>query len=401
MKFIKTIDFLGNEPKTFLFKKDLYQTYLGGFFSIITSLATCALCLYFIIIAIKRQDVNLITSQTTRFNKTLDLNNIPFLFYPANYKGVLYNSSVLYPVFQYWDYSAENKGNAKIANLPVKQCDASDIAGYEELFKNIPNLSDYYCMNRTGVNMTLFGEYGDITNGYSKIHIYVGKCKNDSIYNINPGRKGCLSQETIDAMLTVLPIHFYLSFPDYEIDFQNVTDPYIPYIKTEDFVMSYLAMNTYFYYFRRTFVTSDFGVVFEDPQTLTKYQFDLNIPTTLIGSAFSVTEGYGMIAIALSSRADIHSRSYMKLQDLIANIGGIVNLIYLFGKFLTNYVTDKSLLLEYINYRLSDYKSDGSNVSNENNQNNLNNPNKISDNNTIGMNSNIRINNFTQLMPQK
>jgi hypothetical protein len=219
MNVIKNIDFLGNEPQTFIFKKNLYQTYLGGCFSILTTLALLTFSLYFISIAFQRQQVNLLSSQTTKFEKKLNLSSIPFLFFPANMNGVLYNTSVVYPVIQYWDYSAELKCSVKVTTLPLKQCDMSDLEGYETLFKNFSDLGSHYCMNKKGINLTLLGDYGDITNGYSKLHVYVAKCRNDSIYNPNPGRQGCLPQDQIDKILTSLPLHFYTTFPDYEIDF--------------------------------------------------------------------------------------------------------------------------------------------------------------------------------------
>jgi hypothetical protein len=121
-------------------------------------------------------------------------------------------------------------------------------------------------MNKAGLNLTVYGDCGDTIKGYSKLHVYIAKCRNDSIYNINPDRQGCLRQTKIDEFLGTLPLNLYIMYPDYDIDFQNLTNPFRPYIKTEDFLISYLSMNTYIYiyYFKRTFINSDFGFVFEE-----------------------------------------------------------------------------------------------------------------------------------------
>jgi hypothetical protein len=80
MELITSADFLGNQPKTYLFKKDQYKTFVGGFLSILTALAITSSSLYFITIAFTRQQVNLLSSQTTKFDKRLDTGKIPILF---------------------------------------------------------------------------------------------------------------------------------------------------------------------------------------------------------------------------------------------------------------------------------------------------------------------------------
>jgi hypothetical protein len=152
------------------------------------------------------------------------------------------------------------------------------------------------------------------------------------------------------------------------------------YIRTEDIVMAYQSMNTYLYYLKRTFVLSDFGFVFEDKQEEFSYQSEISQSMTLIGSSFYVPEGFGLFMVALSSRADIHNRSYIKLQALVANVGGVINFIFMFAKMLTNYITSKSLHLEYVNHRCN-YKSADSNF----------NRNKISFNTGISNTTNFKI----------
>jgi hypothetical protein len=352
---IKSIDFLGNEPKLFIFKKNLYQTFLGGLISLLTTLTIISFSLYFITAAFTRQQVSLLSSQTTKFNKSLDLGNIPILFFPADKGGVFFNTSVAYPILQFWSYPSKSEGTVKITNVPLKQCETSDLMDYKDLFADVPNLNSYYCMNKAGLNLTVYGDYGDINNGYSKLTVYIAKCKNDSIYNINPNKQGCLPQAKIDEFLGTLPLHLYTIFPDYEIDFQNLTSPFKPYIKTDDFLFSYLSMNTYMQFLRRTFITSDLGFVFEEPYQQFSYQSESIQSLTLMGSTFNVPEAYGVIIFSLSSKADIHNRSYIKLQSLVANVGGVVNFIYLLAKIIVNYISTKTLLLEYVNSR-SDFK---------------------------------------------
>jgi hypothetical protein len=202
MNLITSLDFLGNQPEFYIFKKDLYKAFIGGCLSIITAIAIASLSLYFIITAFSRQQVNLLSSETSNYDKRLDLSNVPILFSPANKGGVLFNTSMAYPVFQYWTFPAKSKGAVNVTTIPYKKCNMSDIADYEDLFAEVPNLSSYYCMNKAGLNLTLSGDYGDINNGYSKMMVYMAKCRNDSILNPNPiGRAVCLRIRSMECYL--------------------------------------------------------------------------------------------------------------------------------------------------------------------------------------------------------
>jgi hypothetical protein len=281
MNPIKIFDFLGNEPKSYLFKKNRYQTNLGGCLSILTALIIVFFSFTFISIAFGKQRLTLLSSQTRTFTKSLSLDNIPFLFKPISFKDGLYNPTVMYPVFQLWSYNPESKGAVKITNLPAKRCEVSDLGQYVNLFQDFTDLGSYYCMNKQGVDMTLFGDYGDIAKGYSKIHVFMGKYVNDSKYNSNPGK--CLATADVEQMLSALPIHLSITYPDYEIDFRNIENPFVPYIRTEDIIMSYQYMNSHLYYLKKTYVKTDFGFLFEDLDERPQYITEVGQVDMLVG----------------------------------------------------------------------------------------------------------------------
>jgi hypothetical protein len=101
--------------------------------------------------------------------------------------------------------------------------------------------------------------------------------------------------------------------------------------------------------------------VFEDISDINTFQLD-NIDSSIsIGSGFTIKEAFGLITIVLSKNADQHIRSYTKFQSLVANIGGIINFIYMISKFIVNYLTSKLLLLDYLNNRVTDCKREEDN----------------------------------------
>jgi hypothetical protein len=353
MKILSSIDILGNEPQTFIFSKTRYKTNFGGIISILTIGAILTLTLYFLVLFFTRKQMNLISSQTTTFNRTLDLSSIPLLFVPSTNNGVQYNSTVMYPVIQLWNYYPEAHGTVNITNIPYKHCEESDIAGYEPLFVGF-NISNYYCLDKKGVNLTLFGMNGDVGNGYSKLQFYIAKCTNGSSLNPNVNKNSCMSSSQIDTVLSGTPLHLYLTYPDTNINHENVTEPSFSYLKTEDFNFPLLAMVRYSYIFKNTYIHSDFGYVFDDNEQKMSFQYDSSTSFMLLGSTFNIKEAYGLLSFQLSQKADIHVRSYTKLQSLLANIGGVVNFVYLVAKILVRYVTQKMLDLDFVNNRLTD-----------------------------------------------
>jgi hypothetical protein len=349
MKVLKAIDFLGQEPQTYVFKMSRYKTYTGGIFSLITLTVIIAFSMYFSIEVFSRTQFNLITGQSSDFNKQIDLNDVPFLFLLASNTGVTYNTNAIYPIIQIWNYYPENHGVANITSIPSKQCEASDVESYKELFKSSQNLSSYLCLDKTGVNVTIWGFNGDTNAGYSRLSIWPAKCTNGSDSNPNADKNNCLSSAIIDEILTNNPPHLYMIYPDNLIDFDSATQPMKSYLRTEDFNFPLGASNRYTYQFKVTSIKSDLGFVFDEYVKFETFQFD-SVKTS--PSGFNIKEAFGNVSYFLASKADLHKRTYVKLQVLVANIGGIVNFVYIVSNLIVTYVTNKSLMLDYVNSRL-------------------------------------------------
>jgi hypothetical protein len=349
MECIKAIDFLGNQPQTFIFKQKRYRTIFGGILSILTAIAIITLTLYFITVAIMRESLNAITSQTTVFNKYLELTSLPIVFTLSDFSERNFDPKIAYPIVQFWKLNA-TLGTWNITNLPLKQCEAADVAGYEDLFNNF-NFTGKYCLNKTNKVLNLYGSFGDTNKGYSKFHIYISTCKNGSLYNPNADINSCATADKIKTKLSALPAHLYMNFPDFNVNLKNVSYPYSMYLRQEDFKFAYLNMNTYMYQFKKVYLNSDFGVVFENPYEEVIYTGELAQSYTLTGSTYIIKEAYGLVMIYLAEKAEVNYRTYIKLQSVAASIGGVANLILFLAKVLLDYTTEKSLLLDYLNIR--------------------------------------------------
>jgi hypothetical protein len=347
LNFIKNVDFLGKHPQTYIFKQSCYKTQFGGFMSILTLLSMAALSLYFIINLFTGTDLNLITSTTNKFEKKINLGDIPIFFKPTTSNGDRYDTRLVYPIFQIWNYYPENGGTPNITTIPFKNCEKDNIKSkYEGTFTNF-SLSEYYCLDNKS-NITLFGSNGDITNGYSKINIYLAKCTNNSALNPNPSKNNCKPLSDINASLSSSPAHFYFIYSDNNVVPENREAPFLPYIKTEDFRFPLSALYKFQYYFKKTFIISDYGWMFEDKVEVNDFQYDNFDSLAYIGSSFSIKEAFGLISFTLSDNADVYKRSYIKMQTLVANIGGIINFLLIIAKTIVKYITNKLFIAHFI-----------------------------------------------------
>jgi hypothetical protein len=349
---LRNFDFLGQEPQFYISKMSRYKTCLGGVISILTLIVISGFALYFSSQVFSRSQMSLLSSQTSDFNMLIDFNKIPLLFLISTSTGVLYNTRTTYPILQVANYYPEYRGAANITTVPFKPCNSSDIVGYEDLYDGI-NLENYLCLNRTGTNLTLWGNLGDLKSGYSKFSIYSARCTNNSIYNYNADPATCLPTPQIEKLLSDSNVHIYMSFPDNVINYNDATKPLTTYLRTEDFVMPLLSGFRHAYQLKNTFVHSDLGFVFEDFVNIPTYQVDSLKSTSYVSNNYPISEAYGSVNFQISPKADVHKRTYIKLQVLCANIGGIVNFVYIVAHITVTYFTNKSLMLDYVNNNIN------------------------------------------------
>jgi hypothetical protein len=189
-----------------------------------------------------------------------------------------------------------------------------------------------------------------------------------------------MSDEQISEVLSGSPMHFYVTYIDQHIDTKNATYPFRPYLRTDDFTLPPLALYRYTNYLKKVIIHSDFGYIFEDNYQTSSYQIDHTESTILLGSSLYLG-AFGQISFLLNDLADVHYRSYSKIQSLLANIGGVINSLCLLGRFIVWYVTYKTMLIKYLNDRIS--TPEKGNVTNQSTIN----VSTIKFNTTIGQNS--------------
>jgi hypothetical protein len=354
----RNADFLSEYVKLYIQGKPRYQTIFGGIMSSIAVLLIVSFSFFFALKLLSRKNMNVVFGKNLQQGEALNLSQIPFMLKISSVIGENFLPNVTYPIYQYWEILPENNGVPVIYNLTYEMCDINKHFGiYQGYFENFPDLNLNYCINKINhTNITLYGIEGDRTVRASKLLIFMTKCVNDSVWNPHPGK--CASQEEIDRKFSGNPPFLYITILDNNIQFENLKQPFQPYVTTKQLLGSPAAMYRYYMKWKIVHLMSDLGFVFEDRSLLSGYQYSQTTTDLFIGSTFSIKESYALVALNMEGQIDVYNRSYDKFQSFLASIGGIINFFILFSRILVNYFTFQNMFLDLANEHI-DFKNTG------------------------------------------
>ena len=201
----------------------------------------------------------------------------------------------------------------EICNISHFEGLQNDLKGYFDS----KQLSNYFCLPKYLKNLTVQGSFDQ--DLYQNVKLSFTLCNNDM---------GCLPRNEILGNLTVGYVGLY--FVDTSFDSANFDSPwkYAPHEFSTNFVaVSQRSINIFF---KNSYVNSDDGVVFSK-----------NRRQKFVGSDgfqeydfLSQKDEFFMIYFRMRQEIEDYSRIYSKLQELLAQIGGFINMFWIFSKII-------------------------------------------------------------------
>lgn len=131
-------------------------------------------------------------------------------------------------------------------------------------------------------------------------------------------------------------------FLDYYINFQDHKTPVKPFLNQALIKGSLESVSTENFAYRMFDFNSDNGWIFEDYDITHYYQFDQRF---LQFSTSKTVPYVNAIIFNISNIKEIYSRSYVKVQTVLANTGGIIKLLLLIGITLNTYFAEIDLFV--------------------------------------------------------
>jgi hypothetical protein len=337
------------EPRVLINGKERYVTRVGGAMTILGVITCIALAGYFIVDFFERNNINVIYSKES--NNVLPVNNLIDKFFVFHITDVSSETgSIDERVVKIVPVLIEFKGGQRVGSdiLDTKPCTNTTFQqNYTEIFnQTIADFSSFNCIDSSKYNLTLFN---DINNGAGRyLNIYIARCIGTTL----DGRP-CLPEDEVNETLNQMRIYYEAYYLTHTYDHGNLDSPLIVKPIFDYFYMGMDIFRTKMVNFRSIIYESDSALIFTDPKSKEGIVFDdvysyteysgINTKSFIKGT-FSVVQ-YNLNG----DTADVYRRTYPKLQQLLANIMGVVDVILVVCNIISQYISYQMMIIDLSN----------------------------------------------------
>ena len=327
-------DFLTHQPSLCLFSRKRYQTIIGTIFSFMVIFTLFGFCVYFLNRFFSRIDINLVyMKDSSETAKLLNLSDSLFVLNAGNRKV---DDSVLKVAVSHY-YQNKTNSTFKFTEITLVKCNESlipldyrnSLTGDITRFLCLPPHSDIVIQEDNNIA--------------SYLVISLILCDEDYF-------DGCKSHSEVSKILSSLySISFDLYIENDKVDHYNKTNPIQKQTSKISFSPSYG-----FYYDSTIFLEvlsyeTDIGYVFEDIRKELGVYYNPAMTTTQGNLKDESDFGDYLINLTIemySLGSEQYSRSYRKIQNVIADMGGILSVIQTVSSVIVNIIASNLLFIQ-------------------------------------------------------
>ena len=337
------LDFFGTKPGFFVNGCDTHRSIFGALISIIVCSIIFAFFCVFLNQIIKHNKPHIV------HNEFIDDNPAPYFLDNNNF---IFTLSLQYPNYTHFVnekvYTIKAKKVTYVYNeakeyktietdINVYKCNNFNFSLIPEYFKSL-NIENLYCLDLNGV--FLQGEYGK--NNWQTINVYFYKCINSTENN-----NICDLDEDIEK--TLMGGYIDLFITDFKVITNDFSNPIKIYGKNLFGSISIQHYSDYWLYLKRKEVISDLGLIFTDYKKETCLSFEKMTETQYIKEE---NINFLKLIIRISTNREEIMRTYLKLYEAAANVGGVVKIMLSIGEainYLVKVTLYKNYLLQFFN----------------------------------------------------
>ncbi len=375
------VDFLGHKPCLYTYGKERYTTKFGLILSILTIITLVVISLILSVSFIQKKNLTIVSFDDNRPHiASAELSKEPIFFRVSDLNtGKMVDQKILTVL----PFLAEFKnGKYSETELETEQCKLNKHFKDPDLVKN-ENVENYLCL-KDDLSM-LF----DSKKGYKRyINIFVVKC--GTYGKTKPS--DCLDRKLIDEDVS-MGYYFYDAFyPITTVDHYNKSNP----TNKSFFTKKYKLVDGFLTEMMNILVNdryiTDKGLVFED--------LDINDGFTIKEDRVSRYPKGNLPFLGVWQLMPTPNliyttkRSYEKIQNLMADLGGILKFIITVASFITNFVTEKIFYVDMSNFFISN-EDEKKNVAKRLNCSSFVNVNNVEYSNSIKESNKNNLNNFS------
>ena len=337
--FFQKIDAFG---ATFELNFDNQLKFKSPFGGILTILMVCVLILaFFFLISdmiLKNNPFysSRILSNALRPNLTLSINN-GFLIEDEygnairNYLRIFSIKLIYYDLHYEWDKDGFAHSNYTTQNLSLFDCTEEDFSPENKKSYDDNNLRFGVCFNDT----QKIGGYFD--SPYAKfVVIGVSRCVNSSENNYS-----CLPQEEInELMFSSKQFQISMYYEDLSYDAKNYSSPLSPFMRVKSYFIDPDFTKVQNIFFQEYKVFTDNGIIGNEYSNVTRKRIESTETRFYSGN---MNSSLIYIRIFTSDITQTYTRSYMKLQDALGQLGVVFNLIFSFFSLITQSIYQSTM----------------------------------------------------------
>jgi hypothetical protein len=358
LKSLQDIDLFSRRLELYYNGKPEKTSRIGTIFTLIYVSIFLTIILYKLIKMLEKQNGTFyITYEYQKEPPSIKLTNENFyggfaLENPETYDEFI-DETIYYPKAYY--KRAERHGNKwewLVKEIELEKCQIEKFSPiHREKFKG-KELNNLYCFKE--INETLMGHYS--YDNYSLFFISLFPCVNNTENN-----KHCKPLEVIDYYLKGTFVSIQMQ--DIELTPQNYDFPYIATAKDIYYTIGKKLFQEVQIFFQIVKVETDTDIIgFTDFQSfktekLLKYD-SMNVMSNIIeNNIYETGESFCNITLKLSNNILTQRRTYIKLFDILGNIGGLMEVIFsllkIVSSFSTKIIYEESLVNNLFEFNLN------------------------------------------------
>ena len=207
-----------------------------------------------------------------------------------------------------------------IQKYPLILCQKKDFVLHPDQFEK-QNLNGTYCL--PDITLKIEGFWNEDTISY--IYVDLNKCVNSSMNN-----NSCRTSEEINNFIELAYIDIYLE--NSYLDLTNFSEPFKQQLSIFYQKIDINLYKSIEFYLTSAIIRTDYGWFFEAFEFENNYYISNYL--TDVGYYLELECLYS-ISIYSSDETNQITRKYQKLQDVLAQFGGVCNLLMIFGFFLS------------------------------------------------------------------
>jgi hypothetical protein len=354
MKIIESIDFLGKKPTLLIDKKESHKSFLGGILSLVSIVAVLAGTGYFLSILFARQTFTLVQSEKLDLVQTMSISDFPIgVSISDSLARELPDADRIFEVFpilvaqsSYFDTTLNKTlPFANTTLLKFEKCNfkQNKFVKYKKLLEDADTGRSGYCLP-PGIEVNLTSPSGYPTT--SLLTIGFARCMN--ITQI--GKTNCYPSDVIEEKLK--DVFIGILFVDNYFDHNNLTNPAQAYVRNEVlqagassviFRQLYIEMKNVDYF-------SDVNYLVTNPEKVEYSIVGKTSERTTTVRQSVVPGAFSLITIEFGSIKEIYERKYYKLQNMLADLGGLVNALITILLNFNLYFSNKTFFNKIIDF---------------------------------------------------